>query len=128
MRPLVRIVMLTLGFAVLLGCSTPVQQGPSGSTLSRIQQRGELVVGTAASMPPLNMTTKTGAIIGFEVDMARAMADAMNVKLRLAPMPFAELLPALNAGSVDMVISGMTMTPQRNMTVAFVGPYYISGK
>ena len=72
------------------------------------------MVGTAASMPPLNMTTKTGEIIGFEVDMARAMADAMNVKLRLAPMPFSELLSALG-GTVDVVMSGMTMTPERNM-------------
>ena len=113
---------------LFIGCSASVSPPPAPTTLARIQQRGELVVGTAASMPPLNMTTKTGEIIGFEVDMARAMADAMNVKLRLAPMQFADLLPALNAGSVDMVISGMTMTPQRNMTVAFVGPYFISGK
>jgi len=128
MRSLRCVAILAAALVLVIGCSASVSPPPAPTALARIQQRGELVVGTAASMPPLNMTTKTGQIIGFEVDMARAMADAMNVKLRLAPMPFAELLPALKAGSVDMVISGMTMTPQRNMTVAFVGPYYISGK
>ncbi len=96
--------------------------------LDRIQQRGELVVGTAAGMPPLNMTTKAGEIVGLDADLARYLADAMAVKLRLAPMAFEDLLPSLEAGKVDMVISGMTMTAYRNRRVAFVGPYLISGK
>jgi polar amino acid transport system substrate-binding protein len=43
-------------------------------------------------------------------------------------MPFSTLLGALEAGKIDMILSGMTMTPGRNLKVAFVGPYYISGK
>jgi len=43
-------------------------------------------------------------------------------------MPFAELLPALEAGKLDMVMSGMTITMKRNLKVAFVGPYLKSGK
>ena len=96
--------------------------------LDRIQQRGELVVGTAAGMPPLNMTTKDGEIIGLDADLSRYLADAMEVNLRLEPMAFKDLLPSLEAGKVDMVISGMTMTAYRNRRVAFVGPYLISGK
>jgi polar amino acid transport system substrate-binding protein len=41
---------------------------------------------------------------------------------------FAELLPAMRKSQVDMIISGMTMIPQRNLKVAFVGPYFVSGK
>jgi polar amino acid transport system substrate-binding protein len=52
----------------------------------------------------------------------------MNVKLKLAPMGFSELLPALDAGMVDLVISGLTITPERNLKVAFMGPYFVSGK
>ena len=128
MRSLRCAAVLVLALVLSVGCSTAVNPAPSATGLNRIKQRGELVVGTAASMPPLNMTTKTGEIIGLEVDMARAMADAMNVKLRLVPTPFPDLLPALAAGSIDVIISGMTMTPERNMSVAFVGPYFISGK
>ena len=117
-------VMLTL----LAGCAPATTAPSSPPGLGRIRAMGELVVGTAASMPPLNMTTKSGEIIGLEVDLALAMAAAMKVKLRLVPMPFADLLPSLEAGQVDMVLSGMTMTPERNMRFAFVGPYFVSGK
>jgi polar amino acid transport system substrate-binding protein len=79
-------------------------------------------------MPPLNMTTKDGDIIGLDVDLAHRIAQGMGVKLRIVPMPFSDLLPSLDAGKVDMVLSQMTITPERNMRVAFVGPYLISGK
>src|SRR5262245_37960000 len=120
------IVMLTL----VAGCApATTTDGPSQtSVLGRIRAKGELVVGTAASMPPLNMTTKTGEIIGLEIDLAQAMAEAMQVRLRLSAMPFGDLLPALEAGQVDVILSGMTMTPERNMRFAFVGPYLTSGK
>jgi polar amino acid transport system substrate-binding protein len=96
--------------------------------LDRIQAKEELVVGTAASMPPLNMTTKDGQIVGMEIDMASFFASSIGVKLTLRPMHFNDLLPALEAGQVDMVLSGMTIIPERNLKVAFVGPYFASGK
>jgi len=103
--------------------------GDSGApVLERILKRGELVVGTAASMPPLNMTNKQGEIIGLEPDLARLFAQGMGVKLRQKAMPFGDLLQALEAGKIDMILSGMTITPKRNLGVAFVGPYFISGK
>jgi polar amino acid transport system substrate-binding protein len=79
-------------------------------------------------MPPLNMTAKDGEIFGLEPDLARMLAGAMNVKVRFVTKPFHELLPALQSGEVDMVMSGMTITPERNLKAAFVGPYFISGK
>ena len=96
--------------------------------LNRIQQRGELVVGITGSMPPLNMATKDGKIIGLEVDIARYIAHEMGVELRFETRAFNDLLPALDNGDVDMVLSGMTITSKRNLKYAFVGPYYASGK
>ena len=52
----------------------------------------------------------------------------MGVKIHFEAMPFAKLLPALHADKVDMILSGMTMTSERNLKVAFIGPYYVSGK
>lgn len=98
------------------------------SNLDRIAQSGVLRVGTAANMPPLNMLDKAGVPMGLDVDLASYMAGAMGVELSLVIRPFSQLLPALEAGEVDMIISGMTITPERNMKVAFVGPYHISGK
>ena len=125
------ITVLILALALFSACATMKGTGVSERTapvLDRILQRGELVVGTAGSMPPLNMTTKEGKIIGLEADLARYMANAMDVKLRFEAMPFSELLAALEAGKVDVIFSGMTITPERNLKVAFVGPYFISGK
>jgi polar amino acid transport system substrate-binding protein len=96
--------------------------------LTRIKANNMLVVGTAASMPPFNMTTKEGDIIGLEIEMAKYLAAAMDVRLDVQPMNFDQLIPALEAGKVDLVMSGMTITPERNTRVAFVGPYFISGK
>jgi polar amino acid transport system substrate-binding protein len=96
--------------------------------IDRILQRGELAVGMAGNMPPMNMTSKEGELIGYEVDLAKAMAKAMGVRVKLTIMPFAELIPALQAGKIDLILSNMTITPGRNLKVAFVGPYFISGK
>ncbi len=120
-----------IAFALLTGCAHTTGEVSKTSTtpgLEHILQKGELIVGTAGSMPPLNMTTKDGEVIGLEPDMAQAVASAMGVKLRLEVMPFSDLLPALEDGNIDMIMSGMTITSKRNLNVAFVGPYMKSGK
>jgi polar amino acid transport system substrate-binding protein len=105
-----------------------VASAAAGSILDRILKKGELVVGTTGTQPPLNATTKDGKIIGLDADIAKRIALSMGVKVHFETMPFAELLPALYADKVDMILSSMTMTPERNLKVAFIGPYYISGK
>ena len=125
------LIALLLALTLVPGCVTTKGEGTPAqpvTTLDRIAQSGQLVVGTAGSMPPMNMTTKDGEVIGLEPDMANRMAAAMGVKATFKTMPFAELLPALEAGKVDLVMSNMTITGKRNMKVAFVGPYFISGK
>ena len=120
------IVLTAIAFAGCTMNTTTTKE--SGSSLNRIAERGELVVGTSGNMPPLNMVTKDGSLIGLEIDIARSMANAMGVELRVVNMPFSELLTALQSHEVDLVMSGMTITPQRNMKVAFAGPYMESGK
>jgi polar amino acid transport system substrate-binding protein len=115
--------------SVLLLSSLMVVTGASaGSTMERIVKKGELVVGTSGTQPPMSATNKKGELMGMDVDMSKAIADAMGVKLKFAQMPFAELLPALEAGKIDMILSGMTITSERNTKVAFVGPYVVTGK
>jgi polar amino acid transport system substrate-binding protein len=131
MKKLPIFIVLILSLVWLSSCAE-LNQNMAGSSISpvldRIQQRGELLVGTAASMPPMSMTTKTGDIIGLEPDLAGEIANAMGVQLKLVDIPFPDLLPALQAGRVDLVMSSMGMTSKRNLKVAFVGPYFVSGK
>lgn len=115
--------------AFLSACATSSQtKHSSSSVLDRIIEREELIVGTAVSMPPFNLKSASGEIIGYEIDLAQYFSNSLGVKLKLETMPFVDLLPALEEGRVDMVMSGMTMTADRNVRVAFVGPYFISGK
>ncbi len=124
MRKVTSILVAALVMTLFSACAHMFQS----PMIPRIQQRGELIVGTAGSMPPMNMTTRDGRIIGLEADLAKYIADGMGVKLRLEIMPFAELLQALEEGKVDMILSNMTIMPERNLKVAFVGPYFVSGK
>jgi polar amino acid transport system substrate-binding protein len=116
---------LLAGYALMAVAADAAGSAP---VLDRIMSKKELVVGTAASMPPLNMTLKDGQIAGMEIDLARYIANSLEVKLTLKAMPFNELLPALESGRVDMVISAMTITAARNSKFAFAGPYFASGK
>jgi polar amino acid transport system substrate-binding protein len=117
----------TVALAILLTVAMAVT-AMAGPALDRILKKGQLTVGLSGNQPPFNAKNKAGEIIGMDPALAELIATNMGVKLNLVAMPFAELLPALQAGKVDMVMSGMTVTPDRNLKVAFVGPYYISGK
>jgi polar amino acid transport system substrate-binding protein len=115
-------------FALLICLVVPVTSSWAGDVLNRISETDTLRVGMTGTQPPFTVRNKEGQLMGMDVDIARVLASTIGVELELVELPFAELLPALESGKVDMVLSGMTATLQRNMRVAFVGPYYISGK
>lgn len=119
-----------LALAIASGIPAPASAAePSGSPgLARILSSDTLRVGMSGSQPPLNFANKEGQTIGLEVDLARTLAGLMGVELKIVQKPFSELLGALASGDVDVVISGMTATPERSMRVAFAGPYFLSGK
>ena len=96
--------------------------------LDRIVDKGTLRVAMSLDQPPFNMRNRSKTIVGFDVDLAQALASSMQVKLEIVELPFAELLPALAQGKADMAISGITITPERTRSVSFVGPYTLSGK
>jgi ABC-type amino acid transport substrate-binding protein len=82
----------------------------------------------SADQPPFNFHNRVKELVGFDSELAQALADAMQVKLEIVEIPFGDLLTALSGGRVDMVISGMSITPERSRQVRFVGPYTMSGK
>lgn len=130
MRPLRALLLglLVLGVSACQSFGPASGGSPAPSRLTRILETGELRVGLTANQPPLNMKSKSGEIIGLDVDLVRALAGSMQLEVKLVEMPFADLLSSLEKGDVDLVVSGMTITPERNARVAFVGPYVISGK
>lgn len=119
--------MLTL-LVLVSGLATTQTAWSDTAALASILKRGELVLGTSANMPPMTQKNDEDKVIGFDIDMARLMANGMGVKLQIKVMAFDKLLPALEKGDVDIVISNLTINPERNLRVAFVGPYMTSGK
>lgn len=100
----------------------------AGETLQRIIDFKTLKVGMSADQPPMTAINREGGVMGFDVDLARAMAAAMRVQLDIQVMPFGDLLKALQEDRIDMVISNMSITPERSEQAYFVGPYMMSGK
>ncbi len=98
------------------------------SMIERVKEKKELVVGTAPGYYPFEMIDKQGNIIGFDVDIANKIAEALGAKARLERYGFDGLIPALQTGKVDIVIAGMTITPKRALAVSFTNPYYATGQ
>ena len=114
-----------LTVVIALALATSALAGP---TLDRIVKKGELVVGTSGDYPPFSAKSKSGKLMGFDVELAGMIADSMDVKVKVVQIPFSDLLASLETGKVDMVVSAMTITPKRNLKFAFVGPYFVSGQ
>ncbi|HKL27305.1 MAG TPA: transporter substrate-binding domain-containing protein [Desulfuromonadales bacterium] len=113
--------MLTLALATL---ATPAFAG----ALEEIQKRGSLRVGMEPGYMPFELTNKKGEIIGFDVDMAKRMAKAMDVELELVSTAWDGIIPALLTQKFDVIMSGMTLTQQRNMQINFADPYIVIGQ
>ena len=93
-----------------------------------VVQRGTLRVGMDPTYMPFEMTNKRGEIIGFEVDLLKAMAKAMGVKLELVSTGYDGIIPALLTDKFDMIGSGMTLTQERNLRVNFSDPFIVVGQ
>lgn len=100
----------------------------AADTLSEIQKRGKLRIGMEPGYMPFELTNKKGEIIGFDVDMAKRMAKAMNVELELVSTAWDGIIPALLTDKFDVIMSGMTLTQERNLSVNFATPYILIGQ
>ncbi|MCG8356868.1 MAG: transporter substrate-binding domain-containing protein [Kiloniellales bacterium] len=99
----------------------------SASVLEEIKKRGVMKVGMSTFVP-WAMRSKTGELVGFEIDVAKKLAADMEVDVEFVPTAWAGIIPALIAGKFDVIIGGMSITPQRNLTVNFTIPYAHSGQ
>jgi len=100
----------------------------AGAVLDRNVESGTIRIGMSGDQPPMNARAINGQTIGLEVDYANLLARAIGVDLEIVNVPFGELESALRDGKIDVVMSGMSITPERARTMAFVGPYLMSGK
>ena len=98
------------------------------STLESILKKGELRVGFEAGYMPFEMTNKKGGFAGFDIDMAKEMAKAMGVKFVPVNTAWDGIIPSLITDKFDIIMSGMTVTQERNLKINFADPYIIIGQ
>ncbi|MEG3439977.1 ABC transporter permease subunit [Pannus brasiliensis CCIBt3594] len=85
-------------------------------------------VATEATFPPFEFqNNKTGQIEGFDVDLIKAIGEKAGLTIELVNLPFDGIIPALQSGSVQAAISGMTITPERARAIDFSRPYFKAG-
>jgi polar amino acid transport system substrate-binding protein len=123
--PPARALALVLGLVglVLAGCSGSQPQRPSVPPALQVP---ELRVGVTLDTPPFAMQQGT-QMAGIEVDFAMRIAATLRRPLRVVALTWAELIPALTDGRIDIIMSGMTITRLRSLRIAFSQPYMDSG-
>lgn len=131
MNNMVRV--LLAGLMLQLAVISPVTAGEiqqklvGESAIEQVIRRGTLRVGLDVFVP-WAMKDKKGELIGFEIDVARQLAKDMGLKVEFVPTKWSGIIPSLIAGKFDVIIGGMTATPERNMKINFTAPYYHTGQ
>ena len=126
-----KMVLGTMSHLALAACGktsgTASTATDGSSALQEIKDSGKLVVGTCADYPPYEwhlVQDGEDQIIGFDIDIAQAIADELGVELEVKDMDFDGLIPALSTGKIDMIIAGMNPTEERKQSVDFTDIYY----
>lgn len=114
--------------AALLAAMVVTAGTALAGTLDDIAKRGKLRVGMEPGYMPFELTNQKGEIIGFDVDVAKRMAKAMGVELELVSTAWDGIIPALLTDKFDVIMSGMTLTQERNMSINFATPYIEIGQ
>ena len=106
--------------AIFSGCITTKNKKNSADT------RELLRVGVTANYPPI-IYKQNKQIIGVEADLARALAATLDRELEFVEVKWKDLIPALNSGKIDIIMSGMSATMPRSMQISFTEPYLRNG-
>lgn len=106
-----KLVSITLLIAAMVGCKS---ENRSDETL---------IVGLQGGYPPFEFIDDNGKLVGYDLDLSQLIADRLGKKLMVQDMEFEGLILSLIQGKIDLIISGMNITPSRLQAIAMV-PYY----
>ncbi|MFK7694270.1 glutamine ABC transporter substrate-binding protein GlnH [Paenibacillus sp. HJGM_3] len=118
---------LLIAASALFSACGKADEKPEAQAASA-SETGKLTVGTDTSFVPFEFLNKdTGKYEGFDIDLWAAIAAKLNLEYELKPMDFNGLIPALQSGSIDAALAGMTIKEERKEKVDFAEPYYNAG-
>lgn len=121
-------------FAIILfcfcGCGEEKKEAPTSVSDNEQSDTSHdssntLVVGTSADFPPFEFM-KNSEIIGFDIDLIKAIAEKLNMKVEIKDMQFYALIPSLENGDINVAIAGMAETEERARKIDFSKPYYFN--
>jgi len=118
---------LVAGLALVLGLGATLAPAFAADRLSEIKQRGTLQIGLEGTYPPFNYQDEKGNLVGFEVDIATALAGKLGVKAEFQPTKWDGILAALDVGRFDLIANQVTVTDERKAKFDFTQPYTVSG-
>ena len=105
-----------------------VEEFPAGTTMAELQDKGEIVIGVKFDVPPFGfLNPQTNEVEGFDVDLGKAIAEDLGVQPTFIEAISDNRIPFLVDGTVDLILSTMTITKERDLEIDFSEPYYIAG-
>ena len=127
---LIAVIIIGIGAYFLLSSESPLskKQETTDPTLIRIKQAGKIVVGTDATYPPMEYVNEDGQIVGLDADIAQAIATDLGVNMEFKQYPWENLFDSVKKDEVDMMISAITITPERAQELSFSDPYFNAGQ
>jgi ABC-type amino acid transport substrate-binding protein len=103
------------------------KQFPADTTLGKIQKRGEITIGVKFDVPPFGFKNpQTNEVEGFDVDIGRFIANELGVEPKYIEAISDNRIPFLQKGTVDLILSTMTINAERDQEIDFSEPYYIA--
>lgn len=96
--------------------------------LAKLKDAGKMRIAMSGQYPPFSFTNEQNEVVGFDVAIGSAIADKLGVKPEIVTTPFDGIIAGLLAKKYDAVVASMTITPEREKAVDFVGPYYHAGR
>ncbi len=128
--------LLVIALMVLAACSGSKEEDPmtddapkdsvSEDVLAKVQEEGTLVIGTEGTYPPFTFHDASGELTGFDVEIAREVADRLGVKAEFLETQWDAMFAGLDAGRFDMVANQVGINPDRQESYEFSDPYITS--
>jgi glutamate transport system substrate-binding protein len=134
---LIAIAMLVLAALVLAACGDDdddddggeeaAQEFDAGTTMAELQDAGEIRIGVKYDVPPFGLNNpQTGEVEGFDVDLGTYIAERLGVEPVFREATSDNRIPLLVDGTIDLILSTMTITEERDLEIDFSEPYYIA--
>lgn len=128
-KMITRIIALILTLGLFTGCaSTSPQPDMDLDLLDEILQRGTLIIGTEGTYSPNSYHDESGALVGFDVEVAQAVAAKLGVEAQFVEAEWDSLFAGMDAGRIDVVVNEVEYSEQRAQKYDFSQPYtYVHG-